>query len=90
MPNCKSFLVTEAERKYVRRRAPFQQHGDRAVIKFPPPIQQGKAPKEIHAILTETLGEYAPSYGTVKTGWPSLNVVIFLPVMRLVLEDPKQ
>jgi len=22
-----------------------------------------------------------------KTGWPSLNVVIFLPVMRLVLED---
>ena len=27
---------------------------------------QGKAPKEIHAILTETLGEYAPSYFTVK------------------------
>ena len=27
---------------------------------------QGKAPKEIHATLTETLGEYAPSYGTVK------------------------
>ena len=27
---------------------------------------QGKAPKEIHAILTETLGEYAPSYATVK------------------------
>ena len=27
---------------------------------------QGKEPKEIHAILTETLGEYAPSYGTVK------------------------
>ena len=25
-----------------------------------------KAPKEIHAILTETLGEYAPSYATVK------------------------
>jgi len=24
-----------------------------------------------------------------KTGWPSLNVVIFPPVMRLVLEDPK-
>jgi len=31
----------------------------RAVIK-------GKAPKEIHAILTETLGECAPSYATVK------------------------
>jgi len=26
---------------------------------------QGKAPKEIHAILTETLGEQAPSYATV-------------------------
>jgi len=25
-----------------------------------------KAPKEIHVILTETLGEYAPSYATVK------------------------
>ena len=29
-------------------------------------LLQGKAPKEIHAILTETLGEYAPSYTTVK------------------------
>jgi len=27
---------------------------------------QGKAPKEIHAIPTETLGEHAPSYATVK------------------------
>jgi len=32
---------------------------------FFPPLQ-GKAPKEIHAILTETLGEHAPSYATVK------------------------
>ena len=24
-----------------------------------------------------------------KTGWPSLNVVIFPPVMRLVLNEPK-
>ena len=39
----------------------------RAVIEFffPP---QGKAPKEIHAILKETLGEHAPSYATV-TNW---------------------
>jgi hypothetical protein len=29
---------------------------------------QGKGPKEIHAILTETLGKHAPSYATVKTG----------------------
>jgi len=37
----------------------------RAVIKFFFPLQ-GKAPKEIHAILTETLGEHAPAYATVK------------------------
>ena len=37
-----------------------------AVIKnFFSPLQ-GKGPKEIHAILTETLGEQAPSYATVK------------------------
>jgi hypothetical protein len=28
---------------------------------------QGKAPKEIHAILTEILREHAPLYGTVNT-----------------------
>jgi transposase len=27
---------------------------------------QGKAQKEIHAIVRETLGEHAPSYATVK------------------------
>jgi len=27
---------------------------------------QGKAPKETHAILTETFGEHVPSYATVK------------------------
>ena len=36
----------------------------RAVIKFF--SLQGKASKEIHAILTETLGEHTPSYATVK------------------------
>jgi len=35
-----------------------------AVIKFFP--LQSNAPKEIHAIMTETLGEYAPSCATVK------------------------
>jgi hypothetical protein len=39
---------------------------------------QGNVPKEIHAILKETLGEHAPSYATV---------VIFPPLMRLVLDD---
>jgi hypothetical protein len=34
----------------------------RAVIKFF--AEQGKAPKEIHAFLKETLGEHAPSSAT--------------------------
>jgi len=36
----------------------------RAIIKFL--FLQSKAPKKIHAILTETLGEHSPSYGTIK------------------------
>jgi len=35
-----------------------------AVIKFF--FLQGKVPKEIHAILRETLGEHASSHATVK------------------------
>jgi len=66
----------------------FNNMETRAVIKFL--FLQGKAPKEIHAILKETLGEHAPSYATVKTGWLDLKVVIFPPVMCLVLDDPKQ
>ena len=38
--------------------------GTRAVIKFI--FLQGKALKEIHAIVTETIGGHAPSYATVK------------------------
>jgi len=59
------FLVTEAKRKHVRRRARFQQHGD-ARFNYIFFFLQGKAPKEIHAILTETLREHSPSYATVK------------------------
>ena len=65
MPTCQSFLVTEAERKHVRRRARFQQHGDASYHQVFSPLQ-GKAPKVIHAILIEALGEHAPSYATVK------------------------
>jgi len=60
----------------------------RAVIRFF--FLPGNAPKEIHAILIETLGEHAPSNATVKNWVAHLNVVIFPPVMRLVLSDPKQ
>ena len=65
MPNCKSFLATKAERKHVRGRSPFQQHGDANCHQGFFSLQ-GKAPKEIHAVLTETLGERAPSYSIVK------------------------
>jgi hypothetical protein len=51
---------------------------------------QGKAPKKIHAILTETLGEHVPSYAAIKTCVAQFNVVIFSHVMRLVLDDPTQ
>jgi len=37
----------------------------RAIIKFLFPLQ-GKVPKEIHAILTEPLGEHSPPYASVK------------------------
>ena len=50
---------------------------------------QGKVPKEIHAILIETLGEHAPSYATFKN-WVALFKRDFTPVMRLVLDDSKQ
>ena len=65
MPNCKSFLVIEAERKHARLRARFQQNGDASChqVFF---FLKGKAQNEIHAILTETLGEHAPFYATVK------------------------
>jgi len=64
VPNWKSFLVTEAERKHVRRRTRFRQNRDASCHQVF--FLQGKTPKEIHAILTETLGEHALSYATVK------------------------
>jgi len=54
-----------AEKKHVRRRARFQQRGDASCHQVFSSLQR-KAPKEIHAILTETLGEHAASYATVK------------------------
>ena len=47
-------------------RARFQQRRDVVVKKLS--SLQGKAPKKIHSILTETLGEHSPSYATV-TNW---------------------
>ena len=64
VPNCKSFLITEVERKHVRRRARFQQHPDASCHQVF--FLQCKASKEIHAILIETIGEHAQSYATVR------------------------
>ena len=41
MSNCKTFLVTETERKHVRRRARFQQHGDARCHQVFFPARQG-------------------------------------------------
>ena len=59
------FFLQRLKGKHVRRRERFQQHGDASchqVFLF----LQGKAPKEIHAILIETLREHASSHATVK------------------------
>ena len=49
MPNCKSFLVTEAERKHVRRRARFQQHRDTSCHQFFFPARQGAEGNSRHS-----------------------------------------
>jgi hypothetical protein len=62
VPICNTFLVTEAERKLVKRGARFQ-HWDESwhqVSFFF--FLQGKVPNEIHAILTEILRKYAPPH----------------------------
>jgi len=85
-----SLFITEAESKRVRRRARVQQHRDASCHQFFS-HPQNNAPKKIHAILKETLGEHAPSYATVKNRVAQFKpVVIFPPVVRLVLDDTKQ
>jgi len=54
----------------------------RAVIVFP---LQGKAPKEIHAIVIETSREHAPLYAAVKTWVAQFK----RGDLRLVLDDQK-
>jgi len=61
-----SLFLLQSERRHVRRRARFQQHRDASCHQVF--FLQGKAPKKIHAILTETLGKHAPSYVTIKNG----------------------
>jgi len=57
-------------------------------IKPPPP--PGKALKEIHAIMTETLGVHPPPYATVKNWVTQFKRGDFSTCDALVLDDPKQ
>ena len=66
----------------------FNNMETRAVIKFFFSARQGAEGN--HAIQTETLGEHAPSYATVKNWVAQFKRGDFPPVMRLVLDDPKQ
>jgi len=91
VPNCLSLLQRlkgsmSGDARYFNN---IETRADIKLFFFLLPLQ-GKAPKEIQAILIEILGEYAHRMPPSKTGWPSLNVVIFPPEMRLVLDDPKQ
>ena len=64
VPICKSFLVTEAERKHVRRSARFQQHGDARCHKVFLPARQGAEGNSRHS--DRNIREHALSYATVK------------------------
>ena len=57
----------------------------RGIIKF---FLQGKAPKEIHTILTEKLGEHAPC--TVENCVAHFKRGDFPLVMLLILDETKQ
>jgi hypothetical protein len=60
----------------------------RAVIKFFSPKRQGAEGNARHSDRNIREKCTIVCHGK-KTGRPSLNVVIFPPVMRLVLNDPK-
>jgi len=51
---------------------------------------QGKAPNEIRATLTETLGEHAPSYATVKNWVAEFKRGDFSTCDASLPYDPKQ
>jgi hypothetical protein len=79
VPNCKPVLATGNKRKHVRRRAQFGQHRDASCHRdfF---FLQGKAPRNFTLFLQKHYGNMQRRMPPSKTGWPSLNVVIFPPV----------
>ena len=64
MPNCKSFLVTEAQKKHVRRRPRFQQQRDASCHQVSFSARQGAVGYSRHS--DRNVREHAPSYTTVK------------------------
>ena len=88
MQNCKSFHVTEAERKHVRRRARFQQHRDASCYQVFFPARQGaegnssRSERNITGTCT-ILCHRQNGVAQFKRGDFSTRV-------RLVLDDPKQ
>ena len=58
------FLLQRLEGSMSGDARDFNNMEARAIIRYF--FLQGKVPKEIHAILTKTLGEHAPLYATVK------------------------
>ena len=71
VPNCKSFLLTEAERKHVRRRA-------RVVITFF--SCKARCRRKFTPFSQKHQGNMHHRMPPSKNVWPSLNVVIFPPV----------
>ena len=64
MPNCKYFLVTETERKHVKRRVRFQRHRDASYHQVFFSARQGAEGNSRHS--DRNIKGHAPSYATVK------------------------
>ena len=80
------FLLQRLKRSMSGDARDFDNVETRAVIKF----LQGKTPKEIHAILTETLGEHAPSHATIKNWVAQFERCDFSTCDTPRLNDTKQ
>jgi hypothetical protein len=63
MCRIESLFLLQRQKESMSGDAQFQQHRDMSYQLF---FLQGKTPKEIHAILTETLVGHAPLYATIK------------------------
>ena len=78
-------MTRKQARKHVRNACDFNNIETRAVIKFL--FLQGKAPKEIHAILTETLACFLPVRGKESSAPPVPSAVY--TVLRLLMMDSR-